>query len=104
MWIGLNDIKHEGKFTWEVDDTNVEFSKWGSEQPDNDNNQDCVTVGAKQMFSLWEDYQCDKSHLYMCEKPANGTPKIFLENYTIMSLIGRSHTKLFWSRPKLPLK
>lgn len=63
MWIGLNDIKDEGTFTWEVDESNVEFSKWGSEQPDNDNNQDCVTVGAKQMFSLWEDHQCDTSHL-----------------------------------------
>lgn len=72
VWIGLNDIKDEGTFTWEVDESSVEFSKWGSEQPDNDNNQDCVTVGAKQMFSLWEDHQCDTSHLYMCEKPASG--------------------------------
>ena len=84
MWIGLNDIKDEETFTWEVDESNVEFSKWGSEQPGNGNNQDCVTVGAKQMFSLWEDHQCDTSHIYMCEKPASG--KIFLLNYKVVSL------------------
>jgi len=78
VWTGLNDIEHEGIFTWEVDDSNFEFSKWGSEQPDNYHNQDCVRVGAIQMFGLWDDFQCDKSHLYMCEKPANGTRKDIL--------------------------
>ena len=56
-----------------MDESNFEFSKWESEQPDNDNNEDCVTVGANQMFGFWDDLQCDKSHLYMCEKPAKGT-------------------------------
>lgn len=99
MWIGLNDIKHEGTFTWEVDESNVEFSKWSSKQPYN-NNKDCVTVGAKLMFSLWEDDQCDKSYLYMCEKPANGTPKdISRELQTYVS----DWEKPFWPGTKLLL-
>ena len=77
MWIGLNDIKHEGTFTWEVDESDYQFSNWGSEQPEN-NNKDCVTVRAINKFGLWNDYQCDRSHLYMCEKPANGMLKDIL--------------------------
>ena len=100
MWIGLNDIEQEDIFTWEVDNSNVDFSKWRPEQPDNDNNQDCVTVGANQMFGLWEDYQCDKSHLYMCEKPTSGTRKDVsceLQNYVSdrVDYIKGGHSELF---------
>lgn len=75
MWIGLNDIEHEGTFTWEVDKSSTNFINWASGEPNNDYNQDCATVGAKILFGRWDDNQCYKSFLYICEKPAKGKCK-----------------------------
>ncbi|KAJ7393777.1 chromatin-modulating protein mrc1 [Desmophyllum pertusum] len=72
VWIGLNDIEHEGTYRWEVDNSTVSFTKWGPKQPNNVDNQDCGGVGAKTIFSLWNDRSCLDLQGYICEKPANG--------------------------------
>ncbi|XP_078355560.1 uncharacterized protein LOC144640230 [Oculina patagonica] len=73
VWIGLNDIEHEGTFTWEVDNSTANFSKWEPGQPNNwGNDQHCVGVGSRSYFGLWNDDYCYLSYFYVCEKPANG--------------------------------
>ncbi|XP_020615528.1 macrophage mannose receptor 1-like isoform X2 [Orbicella faveolata] len=74
VWIGLSDIEHEGRFTWEVDNSTVNFSNWEPGQPNNGGNgrQHCVTVGAKEYFGLWNDDYCPYPYLYICEKPLDG--------------------------------
>ncbi|KAL9985710.1 hypothetical protein ACROYT_G008146 [Oculina patagonica] len=72
VWIGLNDIEHEGTFTWEVDNSTAKFTKWKRGEPNNyASTYDCVDVGAKSFFGLWQDDNCGRSRLYICEKPAN---------------------------------
>ncbi|KAJ7393822.1 hypothetical protein OS493_003488 [Desmophyllum pertusum] len=61
VWIGLNDIEHEGTFVWEVDNSTVKFSKWGPGQPNNlADIEHCVTVGANRHFGLWNIEPCTK--------------------------------------------
>lgn len=78
MWIGLSDIEHEGRFTWEVDNSTLNFTNWEPGQPNNGGNgrQHCVTVGAKEYFGLWNDDYCPYPYLYICEKPLNGMCKL----------------------------
>lgn len=74
MWIGLSDIEYEGTFTWEVDNSRVNFTNWASGMPDNRMNQDCVAVHAHSW--VWDDISCDIWFPYICEKPAHGKYKI----------------------------
>ncbi|HEY8074854.1 MAG TPA: lectin-like protein [Labilithrix sp.] len=65
VWIGLSDVKEEGKFRWS-DDTPVAWSNWLPGQPDDaDKNEDCVT------FTLgdgrWNDLECGTPLPYVCE-------------------------------------
>ena len=73
MWFGLNDIEHEGTFTWEADNSIVNFTNWVPGEPNNwKKTQDCVAVGAKTSLGLWNDDPCVSTRRYICEKPANG--------------------------------
>ncbi|KAJ7393783.1 hypothetical protein OS493_003442 [Desmophyllum pertusum] len=62
LWIGLNDIEHEGTYRWEVDNSTVNFTNWEPNNPDNQNiwnNEDCGEVGAtRKFFGLWNDRSC----------------------------------------------
>lgn len=77
VWIGLSDIEREGTFRWEVDNSTVGFANWESGQPNNFDEQDCVTLGAREFFGLWNDYECRMALLYVCEEPATGKSKHF---------------------------
>ncbi|KAJ7393784.1 chromatin-modulating protein mrc1 [Desmophyllum pertusum] len=72
VWIGFNDIEHEGTYRWEVDNSTVDFTKWEPGQPNNIDSQDCGEIGAKAFFGLWNDRECTVEKCYICEKPANG--------------------------------
>ena len=66
-WIGLNDRVKEGKWVW-VDGSVFNYTNWGSDQPDNENNEDCVF---KEGAGNWNDLDCTKYHrAYICETPA----------------------------------
>jgi len=67
MFIGLNDIKHEGTFVWE-DGTSINsgYSHWQNKQPNNDHNEDCVEILHD---NEWNDRSCyEQQRLVLCER------------------------------------
>ncbi|KAJ7394598.1 hypothetical protein OS493_000416 [Desmophyllum pertusum] len=66
VWIGLNDVTTEGAFRW-PDDTHVTYTKWASNQPDNQYDyQDCVEMTVDE--GTWDDTSCGRQLPFVCEK------------------------------------
>ncbi|XP_050418947.1 uncharacterized protein LOC126832272 [Patella vulgata] len=58
MWIGLNDIKEEGKFVWS-DETPLVWNNWSKGSPNNNYNmEDCVIMYGEQLDNTWNDHPC----------------------------------------------
>lgn len=74
-WTGLSDKKEEGDFVW-TDGATPEYTNWAAEQPnDEDDEQDCVEIvngvfwpGGLPQIGLWNDFQCKKALMFICEK------------------------------------
>ena len=74
-WIGLSDSANEEDWMW-TDGTQLDsqgYTNWGSGQPDNFDNQDCVLVrireSGKDYYGKWYDRRCSDREKYICEKP-----------------------------------
>ena len=65
FWIGYNDQKHEGNFTW-TDGTPADFELWHTKEPNNLNNQDCVRFLVIRS-GHWDDEICNTTANFMCE-------------------------------------
>ena len=64
--VGLNDKGVESEFKWS-DSSNVEYTNWGANQPDDwFSREDCVHVRKN---GRWNDLKCDSSLGYICKKP-----------------------------------
>uniref|UniRef100_A0A8D0L6D5 C-type lectin domain-containing protein n=1 Tax=Sphenodon punctatus TaxID=8508 RepID=A0A8D0L6D5_SPHPU len=64
VFLGINDIQTEGKFTY-LDGKPIVYSNWQPGEPNNDKGiEDCV-----QVFSTgkWNDKSCDERLLILCE-------------------------------------
>ena len=73
MWIGLNDLEVEGVWKWSDNTSLGVYSNWGYREPNNWQNQDCVVIkrgfmGADFFDAKWEDADCERTLLYLCEK------------------------------------
>jgi hypothetical protein len=69
MWIGANDKAKEGQYRWVSDDSNVAFTKWDRNQPDDIfNNEDCVEIWKRSNGYKWNDGTCTSRMNFMCEK------------------------------------
>ncbi|KAM3913508.1 CD209 antigen-like protein 2 [Leptodactylus fuscus] len=68
-WIGLSDHHREGNWRW-VDGTPYESTTWvwGPEQPNNDGDEDCVTLSPA---SQWSDEECSEKYTSVCERRAD---------------------------------
>ncbi|KAG8551386.1 hypothetical protein GDO81_004087, partial [Engystomops pustulosus] len=68
-WIGLSDHHREGNWRW-VDGTPYESTIWfwSADQPDNDGNEDCVTLS---FASRWNDDKCGQKYKSLCERRAD---------------------------------
>jgi len=66
FWIGVSDKEQEGKFVF-VDGTEVTKGFWGSNNPNNANEQNCVELGAY-IRALWDDRGCEKELPFVCQK------------------------------------
>uniref|UniRef100_A0A8C4X4Y7 Asialoglycoprotein receptor 1-like n=1 Tax=Erpetoichthys calabaricus TaxID=27687 RepID=A0A8C4X4Y7_ERPCA len=76
VWIGLSDLKEEGRWIW-VDNTTPMKSYWGEGQPDDWkdntlNGEDCAHIRhwADSIYN-WNDVPCDRSIGRVCEKEQN---------------------------------
>ncbi|XP_072035415.1 lectin-like isoform X2 [Amphiura filiformis] len=66
VWIGLDDVAAEGDFTW-TDGSLLNFTNWGSNQPDNaDNDEHCVDFNWRDP-GIWNDYTCRSAHPFVCK-------------------------------------
>lgn len=76
VWIGLSDQVIEGTWKWS-DGSNLEpagYTKWGDDNPNNSNNQDCVLIQIGESYGFqydghWDDVSCYLySYPYICMK------------------------------------
>ena len=60
IWIGLDDINVEGKWVYNDGTELKNWSKWGVDQPRNQDpdGEDCVVINFRD--SLWHDVPCTK--------------------------------------------
>jgi hypothetical protein len=65
-WIGLNDRAAENSFTWE-DGTPLGYTNWGTNQPDNFFEEDCVEIVTYTADGRWNDIGCLTAHYFICE-------------------------------------
>nr|XP_057944401.1 C-type isolectin Sp-CL4-like [Doryrhamphus excisus] len=67
-WVGAVRGK-DGNFYWAGEDTPVEFSPWGEDQPDNYNKRDnCVWMNYNS-WGGWNDGLCDDMRSLACQFP-----------------------------------
>ncbi|XP_077976842.1 C-type mannose receptor 2-like [Glandiceps talaboti] len=66
IWIGLNDLKEEGKWKWE-DGSQVTYSNWIPTEPNSLGNEDCAQI-RKEHDDKWNDIDCSNKYGYICEK------------------------------------
>ena len=69
LWIGINDIDQEGVFV-AVDGSDITWTKWDTEQPNNINNQDAVMIGQGTIWEKipksWNDVDASSSRQFVC--------------------------------------
>ena len=70
-WIGVDDKEREGRFQYSSNKQEINFSNWGSGQPNNLNsNEDCVVMitSFDSFYSgKWADYHCSSENKFICE-------------------------------------
>ena len=83
VWIGLNDVFHDGTWVWDHSGTPLEFSMWAPSEPDNFRGaQHCgaslknmdPTLSHPEWAGEWFDVSCEENQLHLgtiCEAPGN---------------------------------
>ena len=85
-WIGLDDRKTEGTYTWSDRKEKSMFTNWGVGEPNAmKDDADCVEMIAGEKYGLeydgtWNDEVCDKTFNFICQihGVVLGKEKIFL--------------------------
>ncbi|XP_071359688.1 CD209 antigen-like [Trachinotus anak] len=67
LWIGLTDIKTEGRWKW-VDGTWLTRSFWGSKEPNGNATENCAQTKYTKYENNWNDENCSNSHYWICEE------------------------------------
>ncbi|XP_042329748.1 C-type lectin LmsL-like [Sceloporus undulatus] len=71
VWIGLHDIRHNGKWRWS-DESTYNYKAWMLGRPDNEGqNEYCVELLLHSIlftgFTKWNDAPCQKLNAYICK-------------------------------------
>nr|XP_039259559.1 uncharacterized protein LOC120336018 [Styela clava] len=74
-FIGLNDIKNEGKWVWS-DGTRASYTNWrtdGGDEPSKgqNRNENCAIALEKKYDHTWADVSCSAKYLSICQKNVN---------------------------------
>ncbi|XP_038054237.1 alpha-N-acetylgalactosamine-specific lectin-like [Patiria miniata] len=70
VWIGLNDLANEGRFTWS-DGTSLNYNGWRTGQPDDGGQaEDCGCFWRTTEQVGWNDEGCGLALPYICEIPS----------------------------------
>ncbi|XP_041366865.1 uncharacterized protein LOC121381595 [Gigantopelta aegis] len=69
MWLSANDRETEGQWVW-PDGTNVTYTNWAANQPNNWNDEDCAVIGGEDRDNTWKDVDCVwyNNHPFVCRK------------------------------------
>ena len=65
FWIGLNDIAHEGMFTWR-NGRSMRFSNWADGEHNGGTAENCVEMKAG--TGEWNDVGCASSKPFVCQR------------------------------------
>ncbi|XP_034992324.1 regenerating islet-derived protein 4-like [Zootoca vivipara] len=67
VWIGLHDIRHNGKWRWS-DESTYNYKAWMLGAPNKrGENKYCVELLRSVNFSKWNDAACHKQNAYICK-------------------------------------
>ena len=69
-WIGINDKSVEGEFVFASSGENINVTDWKPYEPNDLNNQDCVTYSAYSNYNgnhYWDDDRCSNIYSFICE-------------------------------------
>ena len=69
IWIGYNDIEHEGNFTWIDGSGEGNYTNWNTGEPNNSGEQDCTQL--KGYLNTWDDAFCSSTRWFVCNAPGN---------------------------------
>ncbi|XP_057295079.1 uncharacterized protein LOC130623591 isoform X2 [Hydractinia symbiolongicarpus] len=69
-WIGLTDVKYEGKWTWSSGSMSA-YRKWLVNQPNGGAQENCAVVDGTSNVAGWDDVPCSECANVQCEKGAN---------------------------------
>lgn len=68
-WLGGSDREQEGVWKWETSNELLTITDWIKDQPNNFNNQDCLTVHTDPDVDFkWNDEYCSKRLRFVCER------------------------------------
>ncbi|KPU74032.1 uncharacterized protein Dana_GF15884 [Drosophila ananassae] len=67
-WIGITDLEQENVFVSAATGKRAPFLKWAPNEPNNDNNQDCVTLKSYQDM---DDNWCTRELYFVCQANTN---------------------------------
>ena len=68
FWFGANDIDIEDDWVWESDKSKLLFSNWLDGEPNNYVDEDCGIMRWHNSQYRWNDGDCQRLYLYICEK------------------------------------
>ena len=98
IWIGCNDIAHEGRFVWFQNHRRITFSNWAPGEPNNAGNEDCCMMIYPTSYhraGQWNDAPC--GHLFenfICKKKVFSFLKfLFMGMYACYSIT----TAIWWN-------
>ncbi|XP_025028431.1 C-type lectin BpLec-like [Python bivittatus] len=67
VWIGLHDVRQNGKWRW-TDESTYNYKAWMKNQPDNTGKAEhCVELVHSKGFREWNDVHCQTRNAYICK-------------------------------------
>ena len=68
FWLGIHDNEEEGHFKYQSDNSELEFEKWYSGEPNNINNEENCARVVHGSEHQWNDIPCHLLSPFVCEK------------------------------------